>query len=261
MTKNSTDLPWEDNFNEEDAISFNNGVYTFQHPLRFTSNPSQKKQIGLRRIRVTPRSADLNLNIAITKIENGIPKTQAEGTLHAHYTDEDKLPAILKMLEGSFVQKDTEQPDYTLRFEYDDIKREVAVYAEDGVEMYGIDMLSESNEEDLIDLAYLFNKEFNTEFRDMLTGYMNHEYVLITDVWDRDVGNIYIHSSFSDQKRQFMAMNFDQQKEISIMFTHHGSDEFHIWFTLLGKKRIILNGVDILLQLCYICNYDDSAVL
>lgn len=258
MTKNSTDLPWEENFTEEDAINIIDGVYTFQHPLRFTSNPSQKKQIGLRRATILPWSGYVEFTIQVNDPVTFLVLDEANLYLTADPTRSvmTLIAEMCQIFNTSVPLKEDSKAQ--IRYSLDEPgKIHIAGFHPDhpGTQL---PVVIKTNFEE--NFAKLFNQEYTQDFHDMLNSVVS--FITLDYKCERNPQDLYVHSSFSDQRRQFMCKNDDHLKEISVMFKYNGSDEFKVWFTdSLTKKKVILHGASLLIQLCYITNYDDTAIL
>jgi hypothetical protein len=99
-------------------------------------------------------------------------------------------------------------------------------------------------------------------------GFTNYQYLVepgfekefTSDVWDRK--RVQFHSTFSDARNKYIGSNGDKYDSISKLYRYVLTDPmFYIRFTTDGRHSFIPRYTQIIIELCFILNYQRTVLL
>ena len=281
LTLRASRRPIEYNYTNADIHHSNTTPdqgYQFPYPVKWTSDQSTQKVIGIRRISYKPSSVniafDLILRISADKTitipiiyvfteQNTFEEcitaisTEINNSIREQSTEEDPTVRCISMF-------DKELGTYELRFEgmaHHYFKLDFK---------YGYDSYYDpSNPEDFNDkqIIYyrseflkLFNQEITKENIDKLHEYQTSDTQIkleFNNVWNRD--HFYCHASFSDSPKHIIGINKDFWPTPSVFYDYSdNSNVFDIYFTTDTQHRILPRNGVLLIQFSFIFNYTNS---
>ncbi len=255
-TQRSPIRPVEVSYVSEDATDATDG-YMFNFPIRWSSNSSTTKAIGLRRLKYTPCAATLSFYIGLTYDDTAYTTT----TISKTFTSQNTLEEIIADLNNSCIGylDEDEKLKYNLSIIYtpSTATAEIKFYVEnlEDENLTEVDNFSiTSSSVDLTNqFRYIFNQETGTTDSISTEG---SGIITLTNVWNRQ--DLYFHSSFSDSTRQLIGCNNDFWYSPSVFYPAAlNSDRFTLRFTQDTTKSIIPRHGVLLVQFSLIFNYNN----
>ena len=230
--------------------------YRFEYPQTWMSNPSQKKVIGLRRLKIIPTSHVFNFYFQ-TNDEN-LTKTY-EKLISLEITSNNSLEEIMHEMSRQISETNNELLElFDFRYDYDYKTGDLTMKL---IKMDRTDTELAFNFVDVYDSNYNFR-----EFLMFLNQDPTHENIdelknkttskTFHNVWNRE--NLYFHASFSTTNHRFIGLNNDAWDAPSIFYPCcDNSNDFYIWFTTDMTHYILPKYCDFIVQLSFIVNIDN----
>ena len=234
--------------------------YAFRYPQRWLNDPSQKKVVGIRRLRITPPRHITAYGLEIEKYEGTSTNVIEEEFIFSGKLDvlpENQLLEMLFKMRQDILDASTKKyPNgdhiYLLQYSYEnaELKFEIIDFAHaDRLLKFRI---VDGNGEFL----KFLNQSINETFDEIMKFKYEH---VFKNVWDR--GYIEFHASFSESKRQFIGINDEFYQKPSLFFkSPHDGSVFYIRFTTDGKTPILPRYCRFIIQLCFVINYNKAII-
>lgn len=272
LTLRASRRPIEYNYTNADIHHSNTTPdqgYQFPYPVKWTSDPSTQKVIGIRRISYKPASLNVVFRLivddtvayvngmyteqntfeeCITNITNQINDELAQNNVYICLTKYDKDLATFSM---EIVEQDdpTHAVDFKIEFyagqdsEYDP---EFFTVNDNSKYYYKSEFLQ------------LFNQEVDIDTVNIVHGWSEpRSKIELKNVWNRD--HFYCHASFSDSPKHIIGINKDFWPTPSVFYDYSdNSNVFDIYFTTDTQHRILPRNGVLLIQFSFIFNYTNS---
>jgi hypothetical protein len=271
FTNRASKISFEETFMNVDTpdLSFSPSTgYRFGYPSDWLSNPSQRKMIGLRSLKITPSSHTLDFYISVKNI--GETVTYITKNIYWSITAENKLYEMLHILNSQLREPFTldpdptpESPTYYISFEYQydpkTGKLEMRAFLVDPsnnktdckFEFFDINVASENLE----DFAKFLNQQDLTAAVDILEASTATK--TFYNVWDRNT--LFFHASFSGSRRHLIGRNNDFWPTPSKKYDFRDStNDFYVSFSTDGLNKLFPYYCNFYLELTFILNYDRS---
>ena len=264
FTNNASRLPVEEIYTSVDLDKGQewdpNLGFNFQYPQRWVSDRSQKKAIGVRRLKVTPSSHVIELGCAFGKtkadVENALlTRSTVDGKAMFRYltlsiTSQNSIDEIMRLLVEEF-NGNIGGTLYSLDYKYDYRTGDLEMWCGSPVSTnYGFFAMREFFKTRGF-LEFLNQEDADDEF---ILG-VAEQRKIFKGVWNRE--NLYFHTSFSNSKLHFLGMNGDHYDDPSVFYQYStNSNDFRVWFTTDLINKIIPRYCEFIIQLCFVNNID-----
>lgn len=255
-TQRSPIRPVEVSYVSEDATDATDG-YMFNFPIRWSSNSSTTKAIGLRRMKYTPCAATLSFYIGLTYGVTGYTTTNVNKTFTSQNTLEEIIADLNDSCSGYLDEAKNLKYSLSIIYYPSTAKAEIKFNVENLTESQSVSVNNFSITFTSADYAnqfrYIFNQE--TDTTDIISA-GGTGIITFTNVWNRQ--DLYFHSSFSDSTRQLIGCNNDFWYSPSVFYPAAlNSDRFTLRFTQDTTKSIIPRHGVLLVQFSLIFNYNN----
>ena len=279
LTTRVSKIAYEETFMNVDTpdTSFDPQIgYRFPYPSQWQDNPSAKKVIGLRSLKITPTTHSISLILQVYTNDN--PPVQIGSDLRLSYgvLKNDGLESIMNDIaadvETTFLNTiDVGGTDYLVRFDYafdaDDnnsltmiVNNTLALEpkadpADPDIPERLLFKFYYDVQTNLYEFMRLLNQDNTVTIFNSLSS--NSKIKKLYGVWDRI--DLYFHSSFSTSRRGLIGRNDDFWQTPSKKYPFKdNTNDFYVWFTTDGVHRIFPYYCKFYLELSFILNYEHS---
>ena len=278
LTLRASRRPIEYNYTNADIHHSNTTPdqgYQFPYPVKWTSDQSTQKVIGIRRISYKPSSVNIVFRLTV---EDELFQDAVEVYVYGMYTEQNTFEECItnitnqinEVLENDgqgllcMTKYDKDLATFSMQIFYNDNPRpvnfKIEFYAgKDGE--YDPEFFNVNDKE-----KYYYKSEFLKLFNqeiDINTVNLVHSWAQLIDkiefnnVWNRD--HFYCHASFSDSPKHIIGINKDFWPTPSVFYDYSdNSNVFDIYFTTDTQHRILPRNGVLLIQFSFIFNYTNS---
>ena len=274
FTTRASKISFEETFMNVDTpdVSFDPSIgYRFGYPQNWLANPSEKKMIGLRSLRVTPSShrIELYLNIHDTPIpaeDNPIAVYDVIWSITANNNLEEMLHNLINIVQPyngrDFKFSYSFDPTYgnlSMYVEETVIENEVPVIYKRRFYFYDPDNTNKTNIKSFLRFLNQQETTANINKLNQLDQLVGDDAIpkSFTGVWNRT--DLFFHSSFSTTRRGLIGRNNDfWQTPSKKYFFRDATNDFYVSFSTDGVHKIFPYHCNFYLELTFILNYDKS---
>ena len=262
FTNNASKRVFEEVYTNEDMseMSLSGNNYRLNVPQMFANNPSQEKAISVRRVICEPNAHIFNLAVEYgTTNEQGVFTPVGQSIFNKFdFTSNNNIEEIINNVVER-TQLDLEPSGhYKLNYTYDKAKGRLHLYAQDGQfnpVMFRFVCSSYEEYKDFWDMLNQTGAPFYIEEDDPDAYDMNSTQPVngfyLTNVWSREP--LYVHASFSTSKKHYLCRTGDFWfKPSKYYYDNINSNDFEVYFTTDGNKRIIPHDAVKIIELCFI---------
>ena len=272
LTLRASRRPIEYNYTNADIHHSNTTPdqgYQFPYPVKWTSDPSTQKVIGIRRISYKPASLNVVFRLTVDNVN-----AYVNGMYTEQNTFEECITNITNQINDELAQNDvymclTKYDKDLATFSMEIVKQENPAQAVDfKIEFYaGQDLEYDPESFDVNDnskyyykseFLQLFNQEITNDTVNIVHGWSEPQSKIeLKNVWNRD--HFYCHASFSDSPKHIIGINKDFWPTPSVFYDYSdNSNVFDIYFTTDTQHRILPRNGVLLIQFSFIFNYTNS---
>ena len=275
LTVRATKRPVEYNYTNADIHHQDTTAadgYQVEYPLKWCSDQSINKVIGIRRINYKPTSINLACDLIISP---GVDEVTIP--LIYTFTEQNTFEEIINKIavDVNEVLDQSNHTYYRFHAEYNkDLGTLTFRVAKELVNQYiriSFPYGAETTYNPQIhawdgelthyhrQFLMMFNQQLNKENVDKVHNYYyaNTQSITFQNVWNRD--SFYCHASFSDSPKQIIGINHDFWQTPSVFYAPgDNSNNFNIYFTTDTVHRILPRNGVMLIQMSYIYNFTNS---
>ena len=262
FTNNASKRVFEEVYTNEDMseASLSGGNYRLQVPQLFSSSLSQEKAISIRRVICEPKPHIFNLAVEYgTTNQQGVYTPIGQTQLNDFdFTANNNIEEIINNIVEKSRLDNSPNGSYKLVYTYNKINGTISIFAEDNAfnpVMFRFVALSYEDYKDFWDLLNQTGNPFNIQIDDPDEyGPNSMEPVngfFFQNVWSREP--LYVHASFSSSKKHYLCRTGDFWfKPSKYYYDNVNQNDFEIYFTTDGNKRIIPHDAVKIIELCFI---------
>ncbi len=227
--------------------------YQLTFPVRWSSNPSMNKAIGLRRLKYTPWWGCIGFTVNIYEDDDLVATHTTE---LMQFTSENTLQECIVAIQSaaSFTEASTGEV-YSCIIAYDSQGLALDWLSSDGTSMKFQLTFVNDDHQYAENLLKLLNQPVTNESIDYCTSMVGvFTWMSFDNVWNRQ--DLYFHASFSDSTRQIIGVNNDFWFEPSVYYEgKNTSDDFTLRFTDDTVTKIVPRHGVLLVQFSLIYNH------
>lgn len=272
LTLRASRRPIEYNYTNADIHHSNTTPdqgYQFPYPVKWTSDPSTQKVIGIRRISYKPASLNVIFRLTVEDVE-----AYVNGMYTEQNTFEECITDITNQINDELAKNDvymclTKYDKDLATFSMEIVAQENPAQAVDfKIEFYAGQDLEYDPESFTVDdnskyyykseFLQLFNQEITNDTVNIVHSWSEPQSrIELKNVWNRD--HFYCHASFSDSPKHIIGINKDFWPTPSVFYDYSdNSNVFDIYFTTDTQHRILPRNGVLLIQFSFIFNYTNS---
>ena len=261
FTNNASKRVFEEVYTNEDMPDNRacdaNGCYMLRTPQMFASNLSQEKAISVRRVMCEPNAHVFKMRILYyTDTKSDVLGSTDYQTYD--FTSSNTMEEILNKIITDSVATTTSNDVYKLDYDYSKNTGDLFIIplSDDGMPItFSFSCPTYKDYENFWHTFNQTNKPFNMDF-DNYEDYNENcmepiESLNLGNVWSREP--LYVHASFSSSKKHYLCRTGDFWfKPSKYYYDNITSNEFEVFFTTDGNKRIIPYDAVKIIELCFI---------